>query len=67
MFIFEYFRAFLVFNIKNWPFLGINIVYTLYLNNPVKNERDFKRILTRLLFKCIYTRLTVCENAFFDD
>jgi hypothetical protein len=34
--------------------------------NPEKNERDFKRILTRL-FKSIYTRLTACNNAFFDD
>ncbi len=33
MFIFDYFRAFLVFNTKNWPFLGIiNMVYTLYLD-----------------------------------
>jgi hypothetical protein len=32
MLIFDYFRAFLVFNTKKWPFLGINIVYTLYLN-----------------------------------
>jgi hypothetical protein len=30
---------------------------------PEENERDFERILTRLLFKCIYTRLTVCKNA----
>ena len=32
MFIFDYFRAFLVFNTKKWPFLGINMFYTLYLN-----------------------------------
>ena len=33
MFIFDYFRAFLVFNTKKWPFLGINMVYTLYNSN----------------------------------
>jgi hypothetical protein len=32
MFIFDYFRAFLVINTKKWPFLGINMVYTLYLD-----------------------------------
>jgi hypothetical protein len=32
MFIFDFFRAFLVFNTKKWPFLGINMVYTLYLD-----------------------------------
>ena len=32
MFIFDYLRAFLVFNTKNWPFLGINMVFTLYLD-----------------------------------
>ncbi len=32
MLIFDYFRAFLVFNTKKWPFLGNNMVYTLYLD-----------------------------------
>jgi hypothetical protein len=32
MLIFDYFRAFLVFNTKKWPFLGINMVNTLYLD-----------------------------------
>jgi hypothetical protein len=28
MFIFDYFRAFLVINTQKWPFLGIIMVYT---------------------------------------
>ena len=32
MFIFDYFRAFLLFNNKKCPFLGIIMVYTLYLD-----------------------------------
>ncbi len=32
MFSFGHFRALLVFNTKKWPFLGINMVYTLYLD-----------------------------------
>ena len=32
MFIFDYFRAFFMFNTKKWPFLGIKMVYTLYLD-----------------------------------
>jgi hypothetical protein len=37
MFIFNYFRAFLVINTKKWPFLGINMVYTLYFDK----EQEF--------------------------
>jgi hypothetical protein len=33
-------------------------IYKQFYTLPEKNERYFKRILTRLLFKCIYTRLT---------
>jgi hypothetical protein len=32
MFSFGHFRAFLVFKTKKWPFLGINMVYTIYLD-----------------------------------
>jgi hypothetical protein len=40
MFIFDYFRAFLGFNTKKWPFLGINMVYTLYLGKEQELRLD---------------------------
>jgi hypothetical protein len=32
IFIFDYFRAFLVIDTKKWSFSGINMLYTLYLD-----------------------------------
>jgi hypothetical protein len=49
MFIFDYFIAFLVFNTKKRPFLGINMAYTLYLDKEKELCLD-ERFVGKLLW-----------------